>query len=144
MSEMNVTFTEDIPKIEREGFTRGSKYTKVLDACVERPGKAARITVETQGQASSRASSIRDAASKHPAENGGRGLFTVATRSGDSDSEFHVYCKFDEAGSDDFNTEQTKRNKSDAKGSDSDESPSEGESTPARKPVKKATKKASA
>lgn len=93
---MDVTFTDDIPKIEREGFTRESKYTPLLDECVKRPGKAARLTVETQGQASSRASSIKDAASKHDVVTSKTGHFEVATRSGDEEGEYHVFVKYNE------------------------------------------------
>lgn len=91
---MDVTFTDDIPKIEREGFSRTSKYTPLLDKVEEKAGKAAVLTVETQGQASSRASSIKTAAENHEAVREGRGLFKVATRSTEEDDEFHVYVKF--------------------------------------------------
>lgn len=91
---LDVTFTDEIPKIEREGFTRESKYTPLLDACAERPGKAGRLTVETQGQASSRASSIKDAADKHDKVTSGEGHFVVATRSGDSENEYNVFVQY--------------------------------------------------
>ena len=100
---MDVKFTDDIPKIEREGFTRSSKYNEILDAVVERAGKAAKLTVETQGQASSRASSIKQAAEKHEAQANGQGIFIVATRS--EGEEFHVYVKFVEKGTDEYNKE---------------------------------------
>lgn len=94
MADIDVTFTDDIPKIEREGFSRKSKYRPVLDACVERPGKAARMEVDTQGQASSRASSIKAAADKHEKVKSGEGHFKVATRSGDGEDEFYVFVKY--------------------------------------------------
>lgn len=98
MAEIQATFTDEIPRIEREGFRRGSKYTPLLDECVKRPGKAARITVDAQGKASSRASSIREAADKHPATVEGQGYFRVATRSGEEDGQevFHVYVQYNE------------------------------------------------
>lgn len=102
-ASMNVTFTDDIPKIEREGFSRKSKYTPLLDACVERSPKAARIDVDSQGQASSRASSIKQAAGNHPAEKDDQGIFIVATRS--DDDAFQVYVKFAENGSDEYDEE---------------------------------------
>lgn len=108
-TDLPVTFTDEIPKIEREGFSRNSKYTPLLDACVEREGKAAKITVDSQGQASSRASSIREAAVKHPGETEGKGLFTVATRSGEDESEFYVYVQFNPAGSEEYNEEAERR-----------------------------------
>lgn len=93
---LDVKFTDDIPKISREGFNRKSKYDPILDACVERVGKAAHITVETQGQASSRASSIKAAAETHQAVTEGKGHFTVATRSGENEDEYHVFVKYEE------------------------------------------------
>ena len=94
-----VTFTDEIPKIEREGGKRRSKYADLIEACVERPGKAARMTLESQGKASARASSIRTAADKHPHTKSGEGHFTVATRSGqyeDGETEYYVYVQYDE------------------------------------------------
>lgn len=136
MADLDVTFTDDIPKIEREGFTRDSKYNQLLDACVERPGKAAKLTVESQGQASSRASSIRDAATKHDAETDGRGVFVVATRS--NGESFDVYTKFAETGTEDYTEEQSRRN---GKSEKTETSAEEGD-TPKPRPVKKVTKKA--
>jgi hypothetical protein len=94
MADIDVTFTDDIPKIEREGFTRKSKYAPILDACIERPGKAAKMIVETQGQASSRASSIKSAAENHDNVTSGEGHFVVATRSGDEEDEYNVFVKY--------------------------------------------------
>jgi len=123
MADIDVTFTDDIPKIEREGGgPRKSKYKEILDACVERAGKAAKFTVDTQGQASSRASSIRTAADKHPAQVEDQGVFIVATRSV-SENEFDVYVKFAEKNSDDYEQEK------------------EREAKAAERPKKKAVKK---
>lgn len=110
---MDVKFTDDIPKIEREGFTRSSKYNEILDAVVERAGKAAKLTVDTQGQASSRASSIKQASEKHDAQVNGRGLFVVATRS--EGEEFHVYVKFVEKGTEAYDKEVEAQKKEKAK-----------------------------
>ena len=98
----DVKFVDDIPKIAREGFTRGSKYEELLDACVSNAGKAARMDFDSQGKASSRATSIKNAASNHSATKNDEGRFIVATRSNDDDTEFYVYTKFVAAGSDEY------------------------------------------
>lgn len=136
-SELPVTFTDEIPKIEREGFSRNSKYTPLLDACVERVGKAAKVTVESQGAASSRASSIREAAGKHPAEAEGKGNFTVATRSGESDNEFHVYVQFNAADTEDYDEEVERRQAREVRAEERKANP-----TPRKRPVKKTAAKA--
>lgn len=96
MADVSVTFTDDIPKIERTGGSRKSKYDELIEACVENAGKAARIEVDSQGQASSRASSIRTAAERHPNVKSGEGHFKVATRSGEGEDEFYVYVQYNE------------------------------------------------
>ena len=136
-SELPVVFTDEIPKIEREGFSRNSKYTPLLDACVEREGKAAKVTVESQGAASSRASSIREAALKHPGETEGKGLFTVATRSGDSDNEFHVYVQFSPADTTEYAEEAERRQARESRAEERKANPQ-----PRRKPIKKTAPKA--
>lgn len=108
---MDVTFTDDIPKIERQGFERSSKYDELLNACVENAGKAAKMTVDSQGAASSRATSIKNAASNHEAERNDEGVFVVATRSGDSDDEYHIYTMFAPSGSDEYTEELESREK---------------------------------
>lgn len=113
MADVPVQFTDDIPKIEREGAgQRSSKYDELLDACVKNAGKAAKITVEKQGQASSRATSIRTAADNHDMERNEEGAFIVATRSGKNDAgddEFYVYVKYVEAGTDEYDEELKRR-----------------------------------
>jgi len=134
MADLDVTFTDDIPKIEREGFTRNSKYNELLDACVQHSGKAAKLTVTSQGQASSRASSIRDAATKHSGETEDNGLFVVATRSS-GEGVFDVYTKFAEAGTESYKDELTRRSSKDEKTEDGEEE------TPGPRPVRRTPKK---
>jgi len=137
MAEIPVTFTDDIPKIEREGAgRRSSKYDDLLNACVKNVGRAAKITVDKQGQASSRASSIRTAAERHEAEVNGDGVFIVATRSGGED-EFNVYVKYVEAGTEEAEEELQRRTDAVARAAKR----ASGEA-PARK-VKKVARKAS-
>lgn len=102
---MDVQFTDDIPKIERQGQSRSSKYDDLLAACVENAGKAAKITVEKQGAASSRATSIKNAAASHEAEKNDDGVFIVATRSGEGEEEFHIYTMFAEKGTEEYDEE---------------------------------------
>lgn len=110
MADIDVTFTDDIPKIERTGFgERSSKYDDLLNACVNNPLKAAKIDVDSQGAASSRATSIKTAASKHEAEVNDDGVFIVATRSGDEEDEFYVYTMFAPEGSEQYNDEVESR-----------------------------------
>lgn len=118
MADLDVTFADDIPSIQREGGSRKSKYRPLVDACVERPGKAARLVVDSQGQASSRASSIRTAAENHPNTKSGEGHFEVATRSGqndDGDTEFYVYVKYNEGPAEESSDEETPAPKPKAK-----------------------------
>lgn len=153
---MKVEFTDDIPKIERQGFERSSKYDELLDACVENAGKAAKMTVDSQGAASSRATSIKNAAESHSAEQNDEGVFIVATRSGEGEDEFNIYTKFVEVGTEAYDDEMesrrkraeaakkrkaTKRAKASSNGDDT-----EAEETPAPKPKakKKARRKANA
>lgn len=110
MSDLQVQFTDDIPKIEREGAgQRSSKYDELLEACVKNKGKAAKIQVDSQGQASSRSSSIRTAAERHSAEKNGEGAFIVATRSGEADDEFYVFTKYVDAKSEEYGEEMKRR-----------------------------------
>lgn len=99
MAELDVQFTDEIPKIAREGGKRTSKYAPLIEACVSRPGKAARIVLEGQGKASARATSIRTAADNYLKANDVEGYFNVATRSGEGDNgetEYYVYVQFNE------------------------------------------------
>lgn len=152
---MKVEFTDDIPKIERQGFERSSKYDELLDACVQNAGKAARITVDSQGAASSRATSIKNAAESHEAETNESGVFIVATRSGEGEDEYHVFTKFVEAGTEEYDEEMesrqkraaaakkrqaTKRAKAESNGDDAEAT----EEAPKPKAKKKARRKASA
>lgn len=102
---MDVTFTDDIPKIERQGQSRSSKYDELLNACVENAGKAAKMEVDSQGAASSRATSIKSAAENHEAEKNDDGVFIVATRSGDGEDEFYIFTMFAEKGSEEYDEE---------------------------------------
>lgn len=147
---MDVTFTDDIPKIERQGFERSSKYDELLNACVENAGKAAKITVDSQGAASSRATSIKNAASNHEAEQNGDGVFVVATRSGDSEDEYHIYTMFAPSGSEEYDEEIESREKRAAaaekrkasrKANKAKAAESEDDETPAPKAKKKVTRK---
>lgn len=67
MSDLNVSFETDIPKIERQGGKRGSKYQDLLDQIKERAqkikgkNKVAVLSFDTQSEATSRYMSIRDA-----------------------------------------------------------------------------------
>lgn len=108
---MDVTFTDDIPKIERQGFERSSKYDELLEACVQNELRAAKMTVDSQGAASSRATSIKNAASSHEAEKNDEGVFVVATRSGDSEDEYHIYTMFAPKGSEEYDEEIESREK---------------------------------
>jgi hypothetical protein len=132
--EIAVTFTDEIPKIEREGGKRESKYTPILDKVVENAPKAAKLTLDTQGAASSRATSLREASLKHPAEATGKGVFVVATRSREDD-QFDVYIQFAAPGTDEHGAEVERRNKTEARAA-----ARESGERPARKARKKATK----
>ena|SRR6056297_3547257 len=137
--EIPVTFTEDIPKIERVGAgRRSSKYDDLLEACVQNVGKAAKITVDKQGQASSRASSIRTAAERHEAEVNGDGVFIVATRSG-GENEFFVYVKYVEAGTDEAAEELQRRKDAEVRAAKRASQPKDPN---APKKVRKVTRKA--
>lgn len=96
MADVKVSWSDDIPKISREGRSRKSKYDDLIEACVGNPGKAAKIQVDSQGMASSRASSIKTAASKHENVASGDGHFKVVTRSGEGEDEFYVYVQYNE------------------------------------------------
>lgn len=67
MTDLNVSFEQDIPKIERQGAKRASKYQDLLDQVKERAqkikgkNKVAVLSFDTQSEATSRYMSIRDA-----------------------------------------------------------------------------------
>ena len=139
--DLQVEFADDIPKIEREGAgQRSSKYDDLLDACVKNAGKAAKIQVSKQGQASSRASSIRTAAERHSNEQSGEGAFIVATRSGDAEDEFYVYVKY--VGSDDeqYDKEMERRQEAEKRAREKAAKKASGDESEA--PRKKVAKKA--
>lgn len=98
MADLDIQFTDEIPKIERVGNARTSKYSPLIEACVSRPGKAARIVLDEPGKASARATSIRTAADNYLKANDIEGYFNVATRSGKGDNgvEYYVYAQFNE------------------------------------------------
>lgn len=112
MADIDVQFTDDIPKIERTGFgERSSKYDDLLNACINNELRAAKIDVDSQGAASSRATSIKTAASKHEAEQNDEGVFIVATRSGEEEDEFYVYTMFAPKGSEQYDDEVESRDR---------------------------------
>lgn len=93
MAKVDVSFTEDIPKISREGSERKSKYDTLLDKVQER-GEAGKpstavLPFDTTGKATSRYTSIKEAIGKR--ENANR--FEVATRTLD-ENDIRVYVKF--------------------------------------------------
>lgn len=139
---MDVQFTDDIPRIERQGQSRSSKYDDLLAACVENAGKAAKITVDKQGAASSRATSIKNAAASHEAEQNDDGVFIVATRSGESEDEFHIYTMFAEKGTEEYDEEidARQRRAEAARKRQKTKASNEEESSP--KPKKKVKRKA--
>lgn len=67
MADLNISFETEIPKIERQGTVRKSKYNDLLDQIKERAqkikgkNKVASIDFTTQSEATSRYMSIRDA-----------------------------------------------------------------------------------
>ena len=91
----SVSFEDDIPSITREGGKRGSKYDTLLDQIRERaesePDKpaVASMTFDTQSKATSRYTSLRDAAAKRE----DAAHWTVATRRLD-DEDIRVYVKW--------------------------------------------------
>lgn len=140
MADLQVQFTDDIPKIEREGAgKRSSKYDELLEACVQNAGKAAKIQVESQGQASSRASSIRTAAERHPNEQNGDGVFIVATRSGDGEDEFYVYTKYVTSDDEEYEEELKRRKSAAERAKKKAEKSEDGENKPRKLARKKTT-----
>jgi hypothetical protein len=97
MADANVTFTNEIPKITREGSgPRKSKYNELLDAIRGRAESApdkptvAVVTLDSQSEATSRYTSVKGAASKRDdADN-----WTLAVRQQDG-GKFGLFIKFD-------------------------------------------------
>ena len=127
---MDVKFENDIPTITREGAgRRGSKYGELLDKVKEQAqngGKpVAFLSFEKQSLATSRYTSIRDAAqAREDADH-----WTVATRnmSTEDEADIRVYVK--------WNDEPQEK-----KAKDEDENP-EPKKVAAKKTAKKAAKK---
>lgn len=97
-SKTDVTFTDDIPKVTRDGGgTRGSKYDDLLDMLVKRhdEGKTAtaRMAFDTVGSSTSRYQSIKTAIEKREDAH----LFDVAQRNESTEDEEvrAVYVKYD-------------------------------------------------
>lgn len=92
---LDVSFEEDIPKISREGAgSRRSKYDDLLDKVREKAEKDATKSVavlqfDSTGKATSRYTSIRDAASKRE----DAAHWTIATRSFD-ENDVRLYVKW--------------------------------------------------
>lgn len=92
-TKMDVNFEDDIPTIKREGGKRGSKYGELLDKIRDRAQKVkskkvAVMVFDTQGKATSRYTSIKDAVSKREDE----AHWSVAVRN--VEGEFRLYIKW--------------------------------------------------
>lgn len=111
MSDLNVTFETDIPKIERQGTQRASKYQSLLDGIQERAqkikgkNKVAVISFDTQSEATSRYMSVRDAVKQREdwAE------WKVATRKADDDNGNEVINLYIEWNPEKYEEENLKR-----------------------------------
>lgn len=95
-TKLDVTFEEEIPSITREGGERRSKYDDLLDKIQERAQsnkkqKVATLKFDTQGKATSRYTSIKEAASKR--EDAAHWEVAVRTH---GDDDVRVYIKWNE------------------------------------------------
>ena len=98
--DVDVSFTEDIPKIQREGFERRSKYDELLDTIYERAqdGKpsTAVLTFDSTGKATSRYTSVKEAVSKREDAD----QWTVAVRT-HAEDDVRLYVKWSADAEDD-------------------------------------------
>src|SRR5690554_6116527 len=86
MSDLNVTFTSEIPKVTRQGVKRTSKYEALLTACRENAGQWAVMSFEKNSQAISRYQSIKAVIDRQDdAER-----FAIHTRSEDGNTNVYV------------------------------------------------------
>lgn len=95
----NVNFEDDIPSISRQGGSRSSKYDTLLDKTKERAQKVkskkvAFLTFESQGQATSRYTSIKSAVDKR--EDAAHWQIAVRNVETDDGTEVRLYIKWND------------------------------------------------